>query len=57
MNVWEFLRGQIQLVFYAMKVTTIPFGSQDFSIWDLTLTLSVIAVIATYLGFYHEEDE
>lgn len=57
MGVWEFLRSQIQLVFYIMKTTTIPFGSQDFSIWDLTITLSVIAVIAAYLGFYHEEDE
>lgn len=57
MNVWEFLRGQIQLVFHIMKTTTISFGSNDFSIWDLTITLSVIAVIAAYLGFYHEEDE
>lgn len=57
MSVWEFLRGQIQLVFYIMKNTTIPFGEHDYSIWQLTVSISVIAVIAGYFGFYHEEDE
>lgn len=57
MNVWEFLKGQLQLCFYAMHNTYLPFGDKDFSVWDLAVTLSVIAVVAAYLGFHNEEEE
>lgn len=57
MNVWEFLRGQLQLVFYIMDTTYLPFGNQDFSVWDLTVTLSIIAVVAAYLGFHNDNEE
>lgn len=57
MDVWEFLKGQLQLCFYAMHNTYLPFGNQDFSVWELAVTLSVIAVVAAYLGFHNEEEE
>lgn len=57
MNVWEFIKGQLQLVFYVMHNTYLPFGNNDFSVWDLTVTLSIIATIATYFGFIHDDEE
>ena len=57
MDVWEFVKGQLQLVFYVMHNTYLPFGNNDFSVWDLTVTLSVIATIATYFGFTHDNEE
>lgn len=57
MDIWEFIKGQLQLVFYVMHNTYLPFGNQDFSIWDLTVTLSIIATIATYFGFIHDEED
>lgn len=57
MNVWEFIKSQFQLVFYIMETTTLPFGNRDFSVWDLTVTMSIIGVAAAYLGFHNDEEE
>lgn len=57
MNVWVFLKSQFQLFFYIMRTTTLPFGARDFSLFDLTVTVSIIAVIGCYFGFDKDEDD